>query len=230
MNWEIQERTMEDADRDSSRREPTGEPVVRGDPAVAGSQATQAIEFDPEDPDSLETATTIVREFAGQIEEFSQFEILRGAAACATLVRGEASYKTAAERAGDGVSVNFLRTWTRVHALPIEIRRCIGLGDIVPSAAQHVARLEGRDRYLLAWAIMDHDLSVREVRDVVRAVRDGEPLKAALEPFDAVPGRTEVELPIDLYHELRLAAAREVRDVDELLGEAVAEWLADSRS
>ncbi|MFB6086834.1 MAG: hypothetical protein ABEJ84_08555 [Halodesulfurarchaeum sp.] len=221
---------MDDPDRKlgPSRREPTGEPVVRGDPAVAGSRATEAIDFDPTDPDSLETAIEMVREFVGQVEGFSQFEILRGAAACATLVRGESSYQAAAERAGDGVSVSFLRTWARVHDLPIEIRRCIALGDIVPSAAQHVARLEGEARYLLAWAIMDHDLSVREVRSVVREVRDGADLEAALAEFDAVPGRTEVELPVDVYHELRLAAAQEVRDVDGLVTEAVEEWLGES--
>ncbi|MFW5900759.1 MAG: DUF7119 family protein [Halodesulfurarchaeum sp.] len=219
---------MENSERESTRREPTGEPVVRGDPAIAGSRAAEAIEFDPADPASLETAAEVVRAFARQVEEFSQFEILRGAAACATLVRGEASYRAAAERAGEGVSINFLRKWARVHDLPIEIRRPIALGEIVPSAAQHVARLEGEERYLLAWAIIDHDLSVREVRSIVSDVRDGTNLETALARLDAVPGRTEVTLPVDLYHELRLEAATQVRDVDELLAEAVGDWLADS--
>lgn len=220
--------TDPDRERSPSRREPTGEPVVRGDPAIAGSRAAAAIEFDPADPGSLETATEIVRDFARQVDEFSQFDILRGAAACATLVRGEASYRAAAEQAGTDVSINFLRKWARVHDLPIEIRRHIALGEIVPSAAQHVARLEGTERYLLAWAIIDHELSVREVRSVVSDVRDGAELKTALARFDAVPGRTELVLPVDLYHEVRLEAATQVRDVDELLAEAVRDWLADS--
>ncbi|MDF1503171.1 hypothetical protein PYV61_09465, partial [Roseisolibacter sp. H3M3-2] len=45
------------------------------------------------------------------------------AAACAALVRGVGSYKEAAERAGGGVSVAFIRKWARVHDLPQAIRR-----------------------------------------------------------------------------------------------------------
>ena len=213
------------ANSESSRLEPTGEPVVRGDPEIAGSRAAEAVEFDPTDDDSLETATTIVREFARGVDISSPFEILRGAAACATLVRGEASYSKAAERAGEHVTINFLRKWTRVHDLPIEIRRYIALGVIVPTAAQHIARVKGDARFLLAWAIIDHDLSVRDVRSIVTQVSSGTPMRTALEEADAVPGQREVTIPLDLYHELRLEAATQVRDVDEILAEAVRLWL-----
>lgn len=210
---------------DPRRREPTGDPVVRGDPEITGSRAAEAIEFDPEDEESLETATTTVREFARGAETSSPLEILRGAAACATLVRGESSYKAAVERAGDCVTVNFLRKWTRVHDLPIEIRRYIALGTIVPSAAEHVARVEGEARFLLAWAIIDHELSVRDVRSIVGRVADGASMTTALEQIDAVPGEKCVSFPVDLYHELRLEAAAEMRDVDEIVAEAVEQWL-----
>lgn len=217
---------------DSSRREPTGEPVVRGDPEIAGPRATAAVEFDPTDDESLETATKIVREFARGVDISSPFEVLRGAAACATLVRGETSYQAAAERAGDRVTTNFIRKWTRVHDLPIEIRRYIALGVIVPTAAQHIARVEGDARFLLAWAIIDHDLSVRDVRSIVRTVTNGTAMRTVLEEADAVPGQKHVTFPVDLYHELRLEAARQVRDVDEILAEAVQQWLesADDES
>jgi hypothetical protein len=207
------------------RREPTGVPVVRGDPDIAGSRAETAIEFDPADPESLMDAEAEVRSFATDVEDATAFEILCGAAACATLVRGEQSYQRAADRAGEEVSVNFLRKWARVHDLPVAIRRYIALREIVPSAAQHVARVEGDARFLLAWAIIDHDLSVRDVRSIAGAVNDGEPIADVLERFDALPGQTQLSLSTDLYHELRLAAAKEVRDPDSIIAEAIEDWL-----
>jgi hypothetical protein len=215
----------ERTDRDTERREPTGAPVVRGDPEIAGGRAESAIDFDPNDPASLADAEREVREFATSVESTSAFEMLSGAAACATLVRGESSYRSAADRAGEDVSVNFLRKWARVHDLPIAVRRYIALREIVPSAAQHVARVAGDARFLLSWAIIDHDLSVREVRSIASAVTDGEPIEDALERFDALPGETEVSLQTDVYHELRLTAAREKRDLDEVVAEAVEAWL-----
>lgn len=62
-----------------------------------------------------------------------------GAAVCPALVRGEGSYKAAAERAGGPVTVSFIRKWARVA------------GD---------ARLH------LAWATIDHgDLVADALRD-----------------------------------------------------------------
>lgn len=217
--------TDEPTHDDTERREPTGTPVVRGDPEIAGGRAETAIEFDPDDPESLADAEREIRSFATSVEEASAFEMLSGAAASATLVRGESSYRSAAERAGEDVSVNFLRKWARVHDLPIAIRRQIALREIVPSAAQHVARVEGDARFLLAWAIIDHDLSVREVRSIASAVTDGEPVEDALDRYDALPGETEVSLPTDVYHELRLTAAREKRALDDVVAEAVDAWL-----
>ena len=220
-----------DGPRDApDRREPTGEPVVRGDPAVTGERAGEAVRFDPDDPASLEAAAETVREFAaGGDHDADQIYVLRGAAACAALVRGEGSYRAAAERAGDPVTVNFLRKWARVHDLPISIRRYIAVGDIVPSAAKHIARVDGDARFLLAWATLDHDLTVQAVRTIASAVNDGTPVEAALDEHDALPGRKGVSLPIDLYHELRLEAANQLRDVDELIAESVEAWLANQR-
>ena len=214
-------------DNAADRREPTGEPVVRGDPQITGERAREAVAFDPDDPASLAEAAEIVRSFAnGGDQDADQLYVLRGAAACAALVRGEGSYRAAAERAGGDVTVNFLRKWARVHDLPISIRRYIALGEIVPSAAKHIARVEGDARYLLAWAALDHDLTVQEVRTIASAVNDGQPVEEALAAHDALPGRKDVSLPTDLYHDLRLAAATEVRDLDELIAEAVDGWLA----
>jgi len=212
------------------RREPTGEPVVRGDPKITGERAREAVKFDPDDPESLAEAAELVREFASDGEhDADQIYVLRGAAACAALVRGEGSYRAAAERAGDPVTVNFLRKWARVHDLPISIRRYIALGEIVPSAAKHVARVDGDARFLLAWAALDHGLTVKEVRTIASAVNDGASIEAALADHDALPGRKNVSLPINLYHDLRLSAAAELRELDEIIAEAVEDWLANQR-
>lgn len=208
------------------RREPTGEPVVRGDPQITGERAREAVRFDPDDPESLADAAEIVRGFASDAgHDADQIYVLRGAAACAALVRGEGSYRAAAERAGEPVTVNFLRKWARVHDLPISIRRYIALGEIVPSAAKHIARVDGDARFLLAWAALDHDLTVQEVRTIASAVNDGTAIEEALSDHDALPGRKDVSLPIDLYHDLRLEAASELRDLDGIIAEAVEAWL-----
>ena len=220
-----------DRERDGAdRREPTGQPVVRGDPEITGDRAHDAVTFDPDDPESLAEAAEVVREFAtGADHEADQIYVLRGAAACAALVRGEGSYRAAAERAGDTVTVNFLRKWARVHDLPISIRRYIALGDIVPSTAKHIARVDGDSRYLLAWATLDHGLTVQEVRTIASAVNDGTSIEEALDAHDALPGRKDVSLPTDLYHDLRLEAANQVRDLDGIIAEAVEAWLEERR-
>jgi hypothetical protein len=123
------------------------------------------------------------------------------------------------------VTDTFLRKWARVHDLPISSSRYIALGDIVPSAAKHIARVDGDSRYLLAWAVLDHSLTVQEVRTIASAVNDGQSVETALAEHDALPGRKDVSLPIDLYHDLRLEAATELRDLDDIIAEAVDVWL-----
>lgn len=213
----------------ADRSEPTGDPVVRGDPRITGERAERATEFDPEDPESLDEAEKTVREFEDRISDITDpFDVLCGAAACATLVRGEGSYRAASERAGEAVTVNFLRKWSRVHDLPIAIRRYIALGVIAPSTAQQIARVRGDARFLLAWAVLDHDLSVKQVREIASMINDGSTVEDALATFDAVPaGEKSVDIPIEVYQELRIAAATRERDLDDVVVEAVEGWLTD---
>lgn len=151
----------------TDRESPVGRPVVRGDPTFAGERARQAVQFDPDDAESLARAAEVVEAFATDtIGSTDSVYMLRGAAACAALVRGEGSYKAAAERAGEGVTVSFIRKWARVHDLPRSVRQCVAMGEIAPTAAKHIARVSGRARLLLAWAVLDSDLTVRDVRAV----------------------------------------------------------------
>jgi hypothetical protein len=174
----------------------------------------------------LQEAVEIVREFSeNRKNETDQLYMLRGAAACAALVRGEGSYQAAAARAGGKVTVNFLRKWARVHDLPISIRRHIALGDIVPSAAKHIARVDGDARFLLAWATLDHDLTVQEVRTIASEVNNGSTIRSVLEEKNVLPGKRPVSIPIDLYHRLRYHAAHDLKDVDEVITEAIELWL-----
>jgi len=191
------------ADRDS----PVGEPVVRGDPDLLGERA-EAVSFDPEDPESLAAAADAV---------------LRGAAAAAALVRGEGSYTAAAERAGEDVTVGFVRKWARVHDLPYAVRRHVAVGDIPPTAAKHVARVDGDARYLLAWAVLDDDLTVREVRSVASAVNDGADAVAALADHGADVGTLAVDLPPAAYVELRRRAALGEGDPGDVVRAALEE-------
>ena len=197
----------------ADRRSPVGEPVVRSDPAVTGERAAEAVGFDPDDPESVAEAAETVQRFAsGEVGDDDHVLMLRGAAACAALVRGVGSYKEAAARAGDEVTVAFIRKWARVHDLPQAIRRQVARGYITPSAAKHVARLGGTDRYLLAWAAIDGDMTVREVRSVASAVNDGDAVADATREVGVDLGRIGVDLPLETYVELRRRAA--VRNVD----------------
>jgi hypothetical protein len=202
-----------DEESPADRRSPVGEPVVRADPAVTGEQAAEAVGFDPDDSDSVAEAAETVRRFAaGDVGDEETVLMLRGAAACAALVRGVGSYKEAASRAGDPVSVSFIRKWARVHDLPQAIRRQVARGHIAPSAAKHVARLGGTDRYLLAWAVIDGEMTVREVRSVASAVNDGTAIPRAVREVGVEPAQLGVDLPVETYVELRRRAA--MRDVD----------------
>lgn len=207
----------------TDRQSPVGEPVIRGDPSVTGQEPDEAVQFDPDDPESLELAAETVAAFANNTAgaEDNVF-MLRGAAACAALVRGEGSYKEAAERAGEGVTVSFIRKWSRVHDLPGSIRRQVARGQIAPTAAKHVARVSGPARLHLAWAILDHDLTVREVRSVASAINDGMDIEEALATHGECPlGEITLRLDRDVYGELRRRASVQDTAPGELVDEAL---------
>ncbi|MFC6786572.1 DUF7119 family protein [Halobaculum halobium] len=209
----------------ADREAEVGEPVVRGDPAVTGERAERAARFDPDDPDSLESAADTVHRFASEaVAGDDNVVMLRGAAACAALVRGHGSYKAAAETAGDGVQVSFIRKWARVHDLPESIRRHVARGHIAPTAAKHIARVAGDARFDLAWAVLDADLTVREVRRAASAINDGASPEAALRAEGVSPGRLGVELPLGVYRRLRDRASLENRDPGDVIADALEEY------
>ncbi|KAB7515219.1 hypothetical protein DM867_03840 [Halosegnis rubeus] len=203
----------------ASRASPVGEPVIRR------NVTDDAARFDPTDAESLAEAADVVRRFAENTAGGTDnVYMLRGAAACAALVRGEGSYKAAAERAGGEATVSFIRKWARVHDLPRSVRRYVALGQIAPTAAKHIARLSGEARFLLAWAVLDHELTVREVRTAASAVNDGATVEAALADVGVELGRIELSLPPDLYRRLRRTAALSDRDPDDVVAEAVSAY------
>lgn len=206
----------------TDRTSPVGEPVIRGDPSVTGQDPEEAVQFDPDDPESLQHAAETVRSFsqntAGAADNVF---MLRGAAACAALVRGEGSYKDAAERAGDEVTVSFIRKWARVHDLPHSIRRHVAKGEIAPTAAKHIARLSGVSRLYLAWAVLDHELTVREVRSIASGVNDGSDIEQVLRRRNIVLGEITLRLDRDVYGELRRRASIEDVHPGELANDAL---------
>ncbi|RRJ32507.1 DUF7119 family protein [Halocatena pleomorpha] len=206
----------------TDRESPVGQPVIRGNPELAGERAPQAVQFDPSDPESLSAAAETVRAFADNTAGAEDnIYMLRGAAACAALVRGEGSYKSAAERAGDGVTVSFIRKWARVHDLPRPVRKYVATGRIAPTAAKHIARVHGETRYQLAWTVLDHDLTVREVRAIASDVNDGRSLGAALEKRGLELGRLTLSLPSQTYLELRRVAAINDTDPETIVTDAL---------
>lgn len=216
----------EEADLPTDRRSPVGEPVIRGDAAITGDRAREAVRFDPTDEESVEAAARTVRSFAAHTGgDADNIYMLRGAAACAALVRAEGSYKAAAERAGGDASVVFIRKWARVHDLPRAIRIHVARGDIAPTAAKHLARVEGEARYQLAWAALDNDLTVREVRSIASTISNGADIQAALREHGVTPGRIAVTLSPDVYRELRRLAAIEGRAPGEIVEEALSDSL-----
>ncbi|MFB6073918.1 MAG: hypothetical protein ABEJ89_02770 [Haloarculaceae archaeon] len=218
----------EDA-RSTERESPVGKPVIRGDPRFTGERAEEAVEFDPEDPESLELAARTVSAFSENTAGADDnVYMLRGAAACAALVRGEGSYKAAAQRAGGEAGVSFIRKWSRVHDLPRSIRRHVARGEIAPTAAKHVARVAGAARLQLAWAILDHDLTVRQVRSVASAVNDGASVAEALREEGIVLGEMTVRLDPAAYRELRRRASEEDRAPGEIISDALASFFEES--
>ena len=231
----------------TDRESPVGEPVVRGDERVTGDHAREAVAFDPDDPESVADAADTVAAFARNELDDSHLHVLRGAAACAALVRAEGSYKAAAERAGDVrksqsgfrspseaqsasedvVGVSFIRKWARVHDLPRAVREYVARGDIPPSAAKHIARVEGDSRYLFAWAVVDTDLTVRDVRAAASEVNDGKDVAAVLRDLGVTPGELTVTLPHDVYRDLRRHASDADRDPDDVVAEALCEYFSE---
>ncbi|GAA0295236.1 DUF7119 family protein [Halarchaeum salinum] len=209
----------------TDRESPVGRPVIRGDERVAGERAQEAVEFDPDDPESVAEAAETVASFADGDLGDDRFYMLRGAAACAALVRAEGSYKAAAERAGDGVTVSFIRKWARVHDLPRPVRRHVAVGHIAPTAAKHIARVGGEARYQLAFAAIDNDLTVREVRAIASEVNDGRPIEEALRERGVTPGELTVSLPLDTYRELRRRAAVEDVTPGSVVTDALEQYL-----
>jgi hypothetical protein len=212
----------------SDRESPIGQPVVRGDESVAGDQAGRAVEFDPSDPESVAQAARTVRAFAEQTTGTEDtVYMLRGGAACAALVRAEGSYKSAAERAGGEATVPFIRKWARVHDLPRAVRRHVALGDIPPTAAKHIARVGGDARYFLAWGVLDGDLTVREVRAIASDVNDGTTILDALRERGVSPGELTLELPTDVYHDLRQQAALSDDSLDAIAAAALRGYISE---
>ena len=212
----------------TDRESPVGHPVIRGDPTLTGDHAERAVAFDPDDPESLAAAAETVRQFSQNTAgDPDNVYMLRGAAACAALVRGEGSYKAASGRAGGNATVAFIRKWSRVHDLPRSIRRHVAKGEIAPTAAKHIARVAGEARLLLAWAALDHGLTVRQIRSVASTVNDGHTVDEALSAEGAALGRMWMDLPQDAYCELRRQAAIEDVDPGRLVGEALDLYLDD---
>ena len=210
------------------REQPIGEPVVRADPAVTGDRAERAVGFDPDDPESVVEAAETVRAFAeNTVGGADNVYMLRGAAACAALVRGVGSYKGAVERAGGDVSISFVRKWARVHDLPQAIRRHVARGDIAPTAAKHIARVSGVDRYDLAWAVVDADLTVRQVRRIAGEIDEHTSAAAVLSDHGIESSRIRLSLPLEIYRELRRRASIENREPGEIVAEALESHLVE---
>lgn len=208
----------------TDRESPVGKPVIRGDPSVTGQRAEEAVEFDPDDTESLQLAADTVRAFSENTAGADDnVYMLRGAAACAALVRGEGSYKAAAERAGGEATVSFIRKWSRVHDLPNAIRRHVAMGHVAPTAAKHIARVAGESRLMLAWALLDHDMTVRQVRSVASDVNEGQSVAEALKAEDITLGEIGLELDTDVYRELRRRAAIDGQHPGELASELLAD-------
>ncbi|AHG02625.1 hypothetical protein HALDL1_02550 [Halobacterium sp. DL1] len=219
--------TEDDGRPPTDRESPVGEPVVRGDERVTGDHARDAVAFDPGNPESVAEAADTVAAFARNELEDSHLHVLRGAAACAALVRAVGSYKAAAERAGEGVGVSFIRKWARVHDLPRAVREHVARGAIPPSAAKHIARIDGDDRYLLAWAVVDTDLTVRDVRAAASEVNDGRDVGDVLADLGVTPGELRLRLPPTVYRDLRRHASDLDRDPDDVVADALREYFSE---
>ena len=209
----------------TDRESPVGDPVVRGDERVTGEHARDAVAFDPDDPERVADARDTVGAFARGELGTNRLEVLRGAAACGALVRATGSYNVAASEAGDDVGVAFVRKWARVHDLPRPVRQHVARGNIPPSAAKHIARVSGDARYQLAWAVLDHDLTVKDVQSAASAIRDGQDTQDALADCGVTPGELAVTLPADVYRDLHRHTSDTDRDADDVVADALRGYL-----
>lgn len=220
--------TFHEIEEPPDRSAAVGDPVVRGDPHVAGGRAEEAVGFDPDDEESLRAAAETLQRFATQtVGSEDNVVLLRGAAASAALVRGEGSYKNAAERVGDDVTVSFVRKWARVHDLPQSVRRHVARGNIPPTAAKHVARVDGEARFALAWAVLDADLTVRDVRRLASKINDGADATTVLREHGISVGELDIDLPFDVYRRLRVCASLENRSPGAVVADALAAYFPD---
>lgn len=212
----------------SDRESPVGQPVIRGDPDFTGKRAERAVQFDPSDSESIAEAVETVRAFSQNTPGASDnVYMLQGAAACAALVRGEGSYKAAANRAGGEATISFIRKWARVHDLPRAVRKYVAMGRIAPTAAKHIARVPGEARYQIAWAVLDHDLTVRDVRSIASDINNGEAIGTAFRNQGIELGRITLSLPPETYLELRRTAAMEDTDVVSVVQNALDQSIAE---
>jgi hypothetical protein len=75
-------------------------------------------------------------------------------------------------------------------------------------AAKHIARVSGAARLHLAWAVLDHDLTVRQVRSIASDINDGVDIEQALATHGECPlGEITLRLDRDIYSELRRRAS-----------------------
>ena len=81
------------------------------------------------------------------------------------------------------------------------------------------------ETFLLAWATLDHDLTVREVRSVASRVNEGKSVKAALRSKGIDLGAMELSLPPATYRELRRHAALEDISPGDIVRAALEEYL-----
>ena len=160
----------------ADRKSPVGKPVVRGDETINGAHG-----HGKRRRSIRTTRRASTRPLKPSVRSRKRGPATKTTCTCCAGRRpvrrssaASVSYKGAAERAGGETTVAFIRKWARVHDLPRSIRRpLVSLGRIAPTAAKHIARVDGDARYQLAWAILDNSLTVREVRAVVSDISDG---------------------------------------------------------
>ena len=110
-----------------------------------------------------------------------------------------------------------------VHDLPRPVRRYVATGRIAPTAAKHIARVHGDARYQLAWAVLDHGLTVRQVRAAASDINDGKSVERALRRQGVSVGDISLSLEPATYRELRRRAAVADCDPETVIAEALAE-------
>jgi hypothetical protein len=75
----------------------------------------------------------------------------------------------------------------------------------------------------VAWATLDNDLTVREVRDIVSTITDGATVEEALTAHGVTPGEITIQLEADVYRELRRRAARNNESLGAVVSQALVE-------